>query len=390
MNNNLNYIFGFLNSNVCGNILDLISPTLNYEVGHISSLPIIIDETQKNKVDELVLNNISICKNDWDENETSWNFKKHPVFEYNDILIENSYKKFIDSKNNRFNNLKENEIELNKIFSKIYNVHTNIDIEDKYISINFPTQEDFVKSFISYAVGCMFGRYSLDYEGLQYAGGKFNLNNYSKFLPDDDNIIPVLDTEYFDDDIVGRFVEFVKICYGEETLEENLEFIGNILSKSKTSSRDKIRNYLSKKFFTNHKNSYNKRPIYWQFSSGKENGFSCLIYVHRYEPNLVARIRTEYLHKTQKAIEQQIIIQDNIIKNSSSSTEKSKATNDKNKLQKQLKETQEYDEVLAHIANQNLELNLDNGIKENYNLFQNIELNIEGNKPKKVNLLKKI
>ena len=390
LNGHLNYIFGFLNSNICGNILDLISPTLNYEVGHISSLPIIIDETQKNKVEELVLENISICKNDWDENETSWNFKKHPIFNYNDNLIKNSSEKFKNEKNNKFNELKKNEIKLNKIFSEIYNVNTNTNIEDKYISINLPSQENFIKSFISYSVGCMFGRYSLDDVGLQFAGGDFDLSNYHKFIPDDDNIIPVLDSEYFEDDIVGRFIEFVKICFGEESVEDNIDFIGNILSKSNISSRDKIRNYFLKNFFSDHKNYYNKRPIYWQFSSGKENGFNCLVYIHRYKPSLVARIRTDYLHKTQKAIEQQIIIQDNIINNSTSSTEKSKAVNDKNKLQKQLKETQQYDEVLAYIANQNIELKLDNGIKENHNVFQNIKINIEGKKSKKVNLLKKI
>ena len=236
----------------------------------------------------------------------------------------------------------------------------------------------------------MFGRYSLNAEGLQYGGGKFDLNSYDKFIPDEDNIIPILDSEYFEDDIVGKFIEFVKTCFGEEYLEENLEFIGNALSKSNSNSREKIRSYFLKNFFTNHKNSYNKRPIYWQFSSGKENGFNCLIYTHRYEPSLVARIRTDYLHKTQKSIEQQLMVCDNIINNSSSSSEKSKATKDKNNLQKQLKETQEYDEVLAHIANQNIELELDNGIKENYNIFQKIEINREGKKSKKVNLLKKI
>ena len=390
LNDNFKYIFGFLNSKVCGSILDLISPTLNYEVGHISSLPIIIDESKKEKIENLVLNNIEICKNDWDENEYSWNFKKHILLKFKDDLIEKSYQKLVEYKNNQFNNLKDNEIELNKIFAEIYNVHINQDIEDKYISISPLNMEYIIKSFISYAVGCMFGRYSLDKEDLQFAGGEFDLNNYHIFVPDDDNIIPILDSEYFEDDIVGKFIEFVKTCFGKEYLEENLDFIGNAISKSNSSSREKIRNYFLKNFFTNHKNLYNKRPIYWQFSSGKENGFNCLVYIHRYEPSLVARIRTDYLHKTQKSIEQQITVCDNIINNSSSSSEKSKATKDKNKLQKQLKETQEYDEVLAHIANQNIELNLDEGIKGNYDIFQKIEINCEGKKSKKVNLLKKI
>ena len=225
---------------------------------------------------------------------------------------------------------------------------------------------------------------------MQFAGGEFDLNNYHKFKPDDDNIIPVLDAAYFDDDIVVRFVEFVKVCFGEEHLEENLDFIAIALAKNKKPSREKIREYLLKKFFNDHKKTYKKCPIYWQFSSGKENGFNCLVYMHRYEPSLVARIRTDYLHKTQKAIEQAIVNCDNIINHSTSNTEISKATKDKSKLQKQLKETQEYDEALAHIANQNIEIDLDDGVKVNYAKFQNVEVSKEGKKSKKINLLKKL
>ena len=247
-----------------------------------------------------------------------------------------------------------------------------------------------IKSFISYAVGCMFGRYSLGNQGLQFASTEFNFDNYNKSIVDDDNIIPVLDTAYFEDDIIGKFIEFIKNCFGEEYLEENLDFIANALSKNKKPSREKIRDYMLKNFFNDHKKTYKKRPIYWQFSSGKENGFNCLIYMHRYDPSLVARVRTNYLHKTQKAIEQRIVSIDNIINNTTSTSEKSNASKEKVKLQKQLKETQEYDELLAHIANQNIEIDLDNGIKFNYELFQNIEIKKEGKKSKKLNLLKKI
>ena len=236
----------------------------------------------------------------------------------------------------------------------------------------------------------MFGRYSLDQEGIQYTGGNFNIHNYSKFIPDDDNIIPVLDSEYFEDDIVGRFIEFVKICLGEENLEENLDFIANSLTKNNKSSRETIRNYLLNDFYEEHIKTYQNCPIYWQFTSGKQNGFNCLVYMHRYEPSLVARIRTDYLHKTQKAIEQRIVNNDNIINNSTSKQEVANATKEKAKLQKQLKETQEYDEVLAHIANQNIKIDLDDGVKVNYAKFQNIEIKKEGSKTKKVNLLKKI
>lgn len=236
----------------------------------------------------------------------------------------------------------------------------------------------------------MFGRYNLNQGGLCFAGGEFDLNKYHNFIPDDDNIIPVLDTAYFDDDIVGYFTKFIEKCFGKEKLEENLDFIAKVLSNSSKPSREVLRDYFLKNFFNSHKKIYKKHPIYWQFSSGKENGFNCLIYMHRYEPSLVAKIRTDYLHKTQKAIEQRIISTDNIINNSSSKQEVTKATKEKSKLQKQLKETQEYDEVLAHIANQNIEIDLDDGVKVNYAKFQNIEIKKEGSKTKKANLLKKI
>ena len=389
-NANKNYILGLLNSNVSQNILNCIAPTLNYQAGDISLIPIIFNENFNNVLKNNISNNIQLCKNDWNDYEISWGFKIHPLLKFKNNKIEENFKKWAEYKTNDFKQLKLNEIELNRMYSEIYNVNFDNTVNDKQISIKLADVTEDIKSFISYAVGCMFGRYSLDNEGLQFAGGEFNINNYSKFIPDDDNIIPVLDSEYFEDDIVGRFVEFVKTCFGEEHLEENLDFIANALAKNKKPSREKIRDYLLKNFFNDHKKTYKKRPVYWQFSSGKENGFNCLVYMHRYEPSLVARVRTDYLHKTQKAIEQRIVNIDNILTNSTSTSEKSKASKEKVKLQKQLKETQEYDELLAHIANQNIEIDLDNGVKFNYELFQNIEIKKEGKKSKKLNLLKKI
>ena len=236
----------------------------------------------------------------------------------------------------------------------------------------------------------MLGRYSLDNEGIAFAGGEFNLNNYSKFIPDDDNVIPVLDTGYFEDDIVGRFVEFVKTCFDEESLEKNLDFIAEGLKNKGNTSREVIRNYFLNDFYKDHIKTYQKCPIYWQFDSGKENGFKCLVYLHRYEHNLVARVRTDYLHKTQKKIEESVANCDNIIEGSSNKSEITKATKLKNKLIKQLTEIKTYDEALAHIASQNIEIDLDDGVKVNYAKFQNVELHTEGQKNKKINLLKKI
>ena len=395
LGNNENYLLGLLNSCVFKFMFGQLNPTLNFQSGEVAKFPIIFTENHA-KIDELVNLNVKIAKENWDTFETSWDFKNNPLlnqkFKKNSNKIEDIYHCFEKWQNKKFHEQKSYEELLNKEFIKIYNLNNVISykIDENYLTFEKLNLNDTIESLISFAVGCMFGRYSLDQEGLQFAGGEFDLNNYHKFKPDDDNIIPVLDTAYFDDDIVGYFTKFVEICFGSDTLEENLDFIAKALSKTNKPSREIIRQYLLKNFFNDHKKTYKKCPIYWQFSSGKQNGFNCLVYMHRYEPSLVARIRTDYLHKTQKAIEQRIENINNIINNSNSKQEISKANKEKTKLQKQLKETQEYDEVLAHIANQNIEIDLDDGVKANYSKFQNIEIKKEGSKTRKVNLLKKI
>ena len=384
-----NYMLGFLNSTVCNYIIKLIAPTLAYEVGDVSSLPIIFSKDKLEEIDKLVKINIKICKDDWDSYETSWNFSNHPLLKYKCNLIENSFKEWTIYKKEQFNKLKSSENKLNEIFATIYDVDIDCNVEDKYVSVSLADYKSNIKSFISYAVGCMFGRYSLGEEGLIFAGGEFDLDKYHKFIPDNDNIIPILDTEYFEDDIVGRFVEFVKICFGEETLEENLDFIAGALNKKGKSSREIIRNYFLKDFFKDHVKTYQKCPIYWQFDSGKQDGFKCLIYMQRYDSGLVARVRTDYLHKTQKAIEENLNNCNNIIENSEIKSEIKKAEKSKNKLIKQLEEIKQYDEILTHVANQKIEIDLDEGIKTNYKKFQNIK-QVNQNNDKKTNLLKRI
>ena len=385
------YTLGYMNTNLCQYLLELIIPTIHFDIGYVGKLP--VSNKNKNEIIKLVEENIELSKLDWDDYEISWNYKTHPFIKFNKTNNLNMiFDDWVEFKLKQFNSLKSNEIDINEQFNEIFSAKDIIssEIDDEKVSITLADYKSDIKSFISYAIGCMFGRYSLDNMGLQFAGGEFNIKKYTKFKPDYDNIIPVLDTAYFDDDIVGYFTKFVETCFGKETLEENLDFIAGALSKSNKPSRDKIRDYLLKNFFNDHKKTYKKCPIYWQFSSGKENGFNCLVYMHRYEPSLVARIRTDYLHKTQKAIEQRIANTDNIINNSTSKQDVANATKEKTKLRKQLKETQEYDEVLAHIANQNIEIDLDDGVKVNYAKFQNIEIKKEGSKTKKVNLLKKI
>lgn len=264
------------------------------------------------------------------------------------------------------------------------------EVEDKDITVRKADLSRDIRSFISYAVGCMFGRYSLDEEGLIYAGGEWNSSRYKTFLPDGDNCIPITDEEYFSDDIVGRFVEFVKIVYGADTLEENLNFIANALGNKGDTSREVIRNYFLKDFYTDHLKIYQKRPIYWLFDSGKQNGFKALIYMHRYDADTVGRVRTDYLHRAQKYVETAMQSTQYTIDNASSASEKSKATKAVTKYTKQLAEMKIYDEAIAHIANRRIEIDLDDGVKVNYEKFQGVEVAQEGKKALKVDLLAKL
>lgn len=385
------YVLAFLNSNISREFLSAYNSTVNLLSTDVSNLPLIIDYDKIDIINYLTIELTEIAYKNWNNREVAFNFNKHPLIGKKSLISE-SYIEYNNQCLKDKNIWINNEKEINCIFNKIYDLEEEMSNQNSKEFVTLLENEliDDIKSFISYAVGCMFGRYSLDNEGIQFAGGTFDLDNYSKFKPDDDNIIPVLDTEYFEDDIVGRFVEFVKVCFGEETLEENLNFIAGALKKKGKTSREIIRNYLLNDFYKDHLQMYKKCPIYWQFDSGKQNAFKCLVYMHRYEPGLVARVRTDYLHKTQKAIEQNLSHCDNIIANSSNKSEITKATKDRSKYIKQLDEIKVYDEALGHVANQHVEIDLDDGVKVNYAKFQKIEISKEGEKTKKINLLKNI
>ena len=232
------------------------------------------------------------------------------------------------------------------------------------------TKHDVIVSFVSYAVGCMFGRYSLDVEGLAYAGGDWDDSKYSLFIPDRDNCIPITDEEYLEDDIVGRFVEFVKVVYGADTLEENLDFIAEALETKGNTSREMIRNYFVKDFYKDHVKTYQKRPIYWLYDSGKQNGFKALVYMHRYTADTTGIVRVDYLHKIQKIYTSEIDRMKDMAENSDNAREVAQAEKRKEKLIKQLKETKEYDEKIAHLALSRIAIDLDDGVKVNYEKVQ--------------------
>lgn len=385
------YHFGYINSCVAKSILNMISPTLNYEAGHIASLPIITEKDMLSPVNELVEKNIILSKADWDSFDISWDFQHHPLLRKTPTIIE-AFKQWKNECDTRFEQLRTNEEQLNRIFIDIYGLQDEItpEVEDKDITVRKADLSRDIRSFMSFAVGCMFGRYSLDEDGLIYAGGEWNSNKYKTFIPDVDNCIPITDEEYFTDDIVGLFVEFVKAVYGSDTLEENLDFIANALGNKGDTSREVIRNYFQKDFYADHLKVYQKRPIYWLFDSGKQNGFKALIYMHRYDADTVGRVRTDYLHRAQKYVETAMESAQYTINNASSASEKSKATKAVTKYTKQLAEMKIYDEAIAHIANKRLEIDLDDGVKVNYEKFQGVEVAQEGKKTLKVDLLAKM
>lgn len=393
----MNYILALLNSNVTKEYLEVLNPTINIQAKDIKNMPILIDENRKVQIENMEINNIEISKFDWDSFETSWDFKKHPIIEFKSNNIENSFKNWSDFAEKQFNQLKSNEKELNRIFIDIYGLQDELtpEVEDKDITIRKADRNREMKSFISYAVGCMMGRYYLDEEGLIFAGGKFDINRYKTFKVDKDAIIPIADIEYFEDDIVSRFVEFIKVVFGKETLEENLNYIADtncFKRKSNETSRECLRRYFLKGFMEDHLKVYQKRPIYWMFDSGKQNGFKALIYMHRYDENMVAKVRADYLHVLQRKYESEVNRLDNDINSEILPTkEKTAAKKRKEKIQKQLAECKQYDQVIAHVAHQRIAIDLDDGVKVNYQKFQGVEVpQGDGKKDLKQDLLFKI
>lgn len=364
LKNDLMYILGLCNSVVVNRFLRIISPTLNCETGHVASLPIIVKKEEL--VKQMVYDNISLSKSDWDFFETSWDFTKHPLLR-NKPTISEAYAEWEAECNARFAQLKANEEELNRIFIDIYGLQDELtpEVEDKDVTVRKADLQRDIKSLLFYAVGCMFGRYSLDVEGLAYAGGTWDDSKYVTFKPDEDNVIPITDEDYFEDDIIGRLIAWLKVVYGAETLEENLRFIADALGTSGDTARQKIRNYFLKDFFKDHCKIYQKRPIYWLYDSGKQNGFKALIYMHRYDADTSGQVRAEYLGKMEETYESEINRMQDIMDNGAG-REVALAGKRKEKLQKQLHECRDYDAVLGHIALASIAIDLDDGVKVNY------------------------
>lgn len=409
----LMYFLGLLNSCVSKYVLGVTSQTLDFKPGRIAELPVVVAE--RDSVEPIVNHQVKLSKKDWDSFETSWDFEKHPLVSYSTNKMSTAFALWSEECVERFDQLKANEEELNRIFIDIYGLQDELtsEVEDKDVTVRKADLQRDIKSLISYAVGCMFGRYSLEREGIVYAGGNFDdvywkykgqaaldkngeaiegsyagisLADYHypkfhdtddwktatelSFEPDADNCIPITDEEYFEDDIVGLFCAWLKKVYGEDTLEENLDFIANALGNKGKTSREVIRNYFLTDFIKDHIKTYQKRPIYWLFDSGKQNGFKALVYMHRWNADTIGNVRVEYLHRIQRVYEKEIACMQEIIDNSHDNKEISNATKQKEKLQKQIKETKDYDAKIAHLALSRIDIDLDDGVKVNYEKVQ--------------------
>lgn len=400
----LYYLLALLNTKYANEIIKLINPTLNFVPGAVSSVPVKKDEKNKGKIIEIAEGNVQLSEQDWDSFETSWDFQKHPLLR-NVSTISEAFAQWQAECDDRFNRLKVNEEELNRIFIDIYGLQDELtpEVEDKDVTVRKADLQRDIKSLLSYAVGCMFGRYSTYKDGLLFAGEPYSLQAFvdkmnerpgtisaeelerayrnegivvdEMFFPDADNVIPITDEEYLDDDIVSRLCAWLKAVYGADTLEANLDYIAKALGNKGSTSREIIRNYFLNDFFKDHCQTYSvtgsgKRPIYWLFDSGKQNGFKALVYLHRYTPDTIGNLRIDYLHKMQRVYESEINRMQDMMDHSDNAREVAAASKRKDKLAKQLKECREYDEKISHLALSRIELDLDDGVKVNYRKLQ--------------------
>lgn len=374
------YILALLNCKVSETIIRALNPTINFGVGDILKSIYIYDENNYEKITRLAKRNIELSKDNWNMFETSWDFKTNPLLKYNLNSIEEAYDKLNKKIEEKYQELKSNEEEINRLFIEIYGLNGEINpkVKDEELTYKRVTKKDIIKSLISYSVGCMFGRYSLDEEGLIYAGGDFDNSKYTKFKVDIDNIIPITDEVYFNDDIVNRFKTFIETTFSKENFNKNWNYIAEVLGKKGTeTSDDAIRRYFVDEFYLDHCATYSivgsgKRPIYWLFDSGKKNGFKALVYMHRYNENLIPKVRLDYLHRMQTTYEKLLIDVNDKLTSELSMTDKKEAQKRQADLNAKLQEIKEYDEKIAHIANQRISIDLDDGVKVNYDKFKDI------------------
>ncbi|WP_345719392.1 DNA methyltransferase [Lactiplantibacillus pentosus] len=356
------------------------NPTLNFQPSDIGSLPVI---SQKDgRAENVVRENINIARIDWDKFENSWNFKSHPLLSHIaddkqkeiDGRLENAFAVWKDEAQERFEKLKANEEELNRIFIDLYGLNDELtpEVADKNVSVRRADEERDIKSLLSYFVGLVFGRYSLDIPGLAYAGGDWSSDKYQSFVPNKDNLLLLNDDRYFDDerDIMNRFKSFLAVTFGDKHVQENMDYIARIIGKKADNSEQAIRKYFVDDFFKDHKKGYQKRPIYWEFSSGKQDGFKALMYLHRYDEGELAMIRTDYLYPLQSRYEERIERLEQWVQDESVAKTKKQLEKNLKHVTQQLKELKQYDPILRHVADERIKLDLDDGVLVNYDKLQ--------------------
>lgn len=367
------YVIGLLNSVIAEKIINFLNPTLSTNIGDIYAVPLLYNsDKNKQKIVELVKENILIAKEDWDCYECSMNFKKHPLVRLSEGNLRKTLERWQEEIDNRISLLQENEKQIDILLLQSYNLEGVLSIrsDDYLTTLHTYNESQEIKSLISYAIGCIFGRFSLYKEGAIETCIEDRMDVFQNYLPDDDNIIPITDEEYFSDDIVGKILEWIKIVFGSEYYEENIKTIALSLGNTGNTSKDVIRGYIIKELFADHVKTYQKKPIYWLFDSGKQNGFKALIYMHRYNADTIGNLRVDYLHRMERIYESEINRMQDTIDNSSNAREVTAASKRKEKLQKQLKECQEYDEKIGHLALSRTEIDLDDGVKVNYDKIQ--------------------
>ena len=405
----LKYVLGFLNSYISQECIKILNPSVTTQVGDMARIPVIIEQNKKETVDNLVTENITNSKTDWDSFETSWDFHTHPLVRWirdrhnaQAILpLHDQYNKWKQANPEkqsdyepieengtvaisfnlwkleafmRFQQLKANEEELNRIFIDIYGLQDELtpEVADKDVTVRQADLGRDIRSLISYAVGCMLGRYSLDKPGLAFAGSEWDAAQYVTYPADKDGVLPITDDDYFSDDMVSMFVDWVKTVFGPNELEDNLKFIATALyPNGGGTARELIRQYFLNDFYKDHLKIYQKRPIYWLFDAGKKNSFKCLIYLHRYRPDTVARVRTDYVHEMQARYRTAMEDLTHRVETASGS-ERVRLQKQLVKIQGQEEELRKYEEKIHHYADMMLPLDLDDGVKVNYAKLQDV------------------
>lgn len=393
------YLLSLCNTKITTKVLEVIAPTMHCQCGDVANIPVIIKKQIRPIIETLCKKNINISRADWNSFETSWDFQRHPMLPTTvgqlgatvGQSVADCYAAFQSDCEERFLTLKANEEELNRIFIGIYGLQDELtpDVADKDVTVariydaksDIPdsmkgnayvlTKSDIVKSLLSYAVGCMFGRYSLDVPGLAYAGGEFDWSKYPTFRPDEDDIIPICDDEYFEDDIVDRFCTWLRTVYGEAHYQENLQFISDALG-GKGSPLENIRSYFLNDFYKDYCKTYKKRPIYWLFDAGRKNSFKALVYIHRYDRDTMARMRTGYVYKQQELYKTRIETYKKRVDTAATQADKNKYKKELKRLQDQFDEIHAYEEKIHHYADLRQEIDLDDGVKHNYALFADV------------------